>query len=104
MARPQPPAPKGVFLKHLIKGVDTEGKLSCHLVKIDPNCVLEEHIHEGQCELHEVIEGEGNCILDTKKTPYNPGRITMIPKGIKHKVIAGNSGLVFLAKFFPALL
>jgi hypothetical protein len=28
----------------------------------------------------------------------------MIPKGINHKVIAGERGMVLLAKFFPALI
>lgn len=95
---------KGVYLKHLIRGADTDGKLSCHLVRIDPGSILEEHVHENQWELHEVIEGEGSFILGTKETAYHPGRIVIIPKEMKHKVIAGKSGLVLLAKFFPALL
>jgi len=95
---------KGVYLKHLIKGVDTDGKLSCHLVKMDPSAVLEEHIHESQWELHEVMEGQGGFILDTRESSYYPGRMSIIPKGLKHKVIAGTNGLVLLAKFFPALL
>ena len=85
---------KGVYLKHIIKGADTDGMLSCHLVKIDPDAVLEEHIHESQWELHEVIEGEGKFILESKETPYHPGRMGIIPKGAKHKVVAGKSGLV----------
>jgi mannose-6-phosphate isomerase-like protein (cupin superfamily) len=95
---------RGVYLKHLIRGADTEGRLSCHLVRIDPNSLLEQHIHEDQWELHEVIEGEGSFILETKETQYYPGRMGMIPKGTSHKVIAGKKGLVLLAKFFPALL
>ena len=100
----QHPKFKGVYLKHLIKGADTDGKLSCHMVKIDPDAILEEHIHENQWELHEVIKGEGKFILDTKETPYYPGRMGMIPKGTNHKVIAGEKGMVLLAKFFPALI
>ena len=88
----------------MIKGTDTEGLLSCHLVPIDPDSVLEQHVHEGQWELHEVIEGEGSFILGAKKTPYYRGRMGIIPKGTNHKVIAGKNGLVLLAKFFPALL
>jgi quercetin dioxygenase-like cupin family protein len=100
----QHPKFKGVYLKHLIKGADTGGKLSCHMVKIDPDAILEQHIHENQWELHEVIEGEGKFLLDTKETPYYPGRMGMIPKGINHKVVAGKRGMVLLAKFFPALI
>lgn len=95
---------KGVYLKHLIRGQDTDGKLSCHLVRIDPDSILEEHIHENQWELHEIIEGEGKFILGTKETTYYPGHMSMIPKGLEHKVIAGKSGLFLLAKFCPALL
>ncbi len=93
----------GVFLKHLVKGADTNDKLSCHMVKVAPNCVLDNHVHENQWELHEVIEGEGEFVLDTKKSGYYPGRMALIPRGIDHKVIAGDDGLVLLAKFFPAL-
>ena len=94
---------KRVYIKHLIRGADTEGKLSSHLVKIDPDCVLEQHVHEAQWELHEVIEGDGSFVLGTKETPYYPGRMGIIPKGMIHSVRAGKSGLVLLAKFFPAL-
>jgi mannose-6-phosphate isomerase-like protein (cupin superfamily) len=100
----QHPKFKGVYLKHIIKGTDTEGMLSCHMVKIEPHAILEEHIHENQWELHEIIEGEGKFIIESKETPYHPGRMGIIPKGTKHKVIAGKSGLVLLAKFFPALI
>lgn len=95
---------KGVSLKHLIKGGDTGGNLSCHLVKIDPFCSLEEHMHENQWELHEVIEGEGSFALGTKEQPYLPGCVAIIPKSTVHRVIAGKDGMVLLAKFFPALI
>lgn len=95
---------KGVFLKHLIRGADTEGKLSCHIVRIDPCCVLEEHVHENQWELHEVMEGEGVLLAYNCETSYYPGQMAMMPKGTAHKVAAGEGGLVMLAKFFPALL
>lgn len=103
---PWNPHPKfpGVWLKHLIKGADTGGMLSCHMVRIDPQAILDEHAHENQWELHEVISGEGSFLLGPKETPYYPGRMGIIPKGTKHKVMAGKMGLVLLAKFFPALI
>jgi len=94
----------GVYLKHLIKGSDTNGQLSCHLVNLDPQAVLEEHVHEKQWELHEVITGEGSFQLNDKHTLYHPGCMAIIPQGAKHKVVAGKDGLLLLAKFFPALL
>ncbi len=95
---------RGVFLKHLIRGTDTGGQLSCHLVKVDPGCMLDEHIHESEWELHEVIGGEGSGIMNSRDIPYHPGRMAVIPKGARHKVVAGDEGLTLLAKFFPALL
>ena len=95
---------KGVYLKHIITGKDTGGILSCHMVKIEPNHILEDHVHERQSELHEVIYGDGQFILEATESSYHPGAMGMIPKGSHHKVCAGKSGLVLLAHFYPALL
>jgi quercetin dioxygenase-like cupin family protein len=98
------PSFQGVYLKHLVKGDATDGQLSCHMVRIDPGCVLEEHIHAEQWELHEVLDGAGQGWLDTQVLAYHPGQMTVIPQGTKHRVQAGEDGLVLLAKFFPALI
>lgn len=95
---------KGVFLKHLVKGEDTGGKFSCHLVKVESNCEIGEHIHKDKWELHEIIDGEGKGILAEKEIPYKPGVSVVIPEGVKHKVIAGEEDLYLLAKFVPALI
>ena len=95
---------KGVYIKHLVKGQDTNGNLSCHIVKVEPNCAILEHIHEGKIEIHEVIEGSGTCFLSEKEIPYSVGSIALIPADIIHKVVAGNDGIFLLAKFTPALL
>ncbi len=95
---------KGVYLKHMIKGEDTDGLFSSHLVKIDPNCCLENHCHENQLELHEVIEGYGSCILLEESFNYHLGKMAVIPKGEDHMVQADEHGLILLAKFFPAIL
>ncbi len=93
---------KGVSLKHLVKGADTEGMVSCHIVRLDPEAVLEDHVHEGQWELHEVVEGDGTFFLGLRETSYWPGQMAVIPKGVTHKVVAGKSGLLLRATFFPA--
>ena len=98
------PAYKGVALKHLIKGEGTDNKFSYHLVKINPGCEIGEHIHEGKIETHEVIDGKGICFLNNKQQEYQCGTISVIPEDIKHKIIAGNEGLLLFAKFIPALL
>lgn len=98
------PAFEGVYLKHLITGETTAGQLSSHIVRIDPDCTLETHIHGSQWELHEVIGGNGKASLADKSILYHPGKSAVIPKGEQHSVTAGPEGLTLLAKFFPALI
>lgn len=95
---------EGVYLKHLIKGADTNGLFSSHMVKIDPNCRLETHCHENEFELHEIIKGEGAGQLVEETFDYQLGKMVVIPKGQTHMVQAGENGLTLLAKFFPAIL
>ena len=98
------PAFKGVFLKHLVKGGDTENKFSCHLVKVESGCEIGEHVHEEQWELHEIVAGSGKGTLGDKEINYELGISAVIPKGVKHKVVADEGDLYLLAKFVPALL
>jgi quercetin dioxygenase-like cupin family protein len=95
---------KGVYLKHLIKGEKTNNQISCHLVKIEPGCEIGLHNHIGKTELHEVIEGYGDCITEGKGVHYKTGCVALVPADNNHKVTAGEKGLVLLAKFFPALV
>ena len=95
---------KGVYLKHLIKGAETNGQLSCHLVHIKPMCIIDWHIHEGKLEVHEVLDGSGEGWINELKLDYRTGSVALIPAGINHKVVAGNEGLFILAKFSSALL
>jgi quercetin dioxygenase-like cupin family protein len=98
------PAFKGVFIKHLLTGDDTEGRLSLHLVKVEPGCFLAEHQHENQLELHEVLQGKGTCRLGEQSADYVPGTLAVIPVGSLHEVAANKQGLLLKATFTPALL
>ena len=95
---------KGVFLKHIVRGEKTEGRISCHLVKVEPFCSLDEHVHSEQIEVHEVIQGTGECRIGEKQIQYAPGTVEVIPQNAPHKVSAGENGLYILASFTPALL
>ena len=94
----------GVALKHLVTGADTDGALSCHLVRLTPGARLASHVHDGQWELHEVVAGSGRAGLGEEAAEYLPGVAAVIPRGLAHEVTAGESGLCLYAKFFPALL
>jgi quercetin dioxygenase-like cupin family protein len=95
---------KGVSLKHLVKGEKTGGRISSHLVKVEPFCSLDEHSHPEQTEIHEIIEGSGKCVVAGENIPYLPGTVAVIPQGTPHYVQAGEAGLYILAKFSPSLL
>ena len=95
---------KGVFLKHLIVGKDTDDKLSYHIVKIEPDCVLDTHLHDGKTEIHQIIAGSGKMYLEEKVIDYSQGQICIIPANTPHKVVAGKEGMYILAIFTPSLL
>ncbi len=95
---------KGVYLKHLVTGVDSNNEISCHLVKIEPGCEIGLHTHQNNLEIHEVIAGSGSFLLGEDNYEYLPGNIGVIPKNVVHQVLAGEEGLYLLAKFSPALL
>ena len=95
---------KGAFMKHLVKKADNNNRASCHLVRIDPGCRLDDHVHEGEWEYHNVLDGCGKGYLDGKKMDYLPGTMAVIPKGKTHKVIAGDDGMLIMATFLPGLL
>ena len=89
----------GVFLKNIIAKEETGGLLTCHLVRINPNCEIGLHRHPASMELHEVIEGEGACTLENKKIPYRPGTLAIMPINTLHGIRAGSAGLRLFAKF-----
>jgi len=103
---PWAPHPKfaGVWLKHLVRGADTGGGLSCHMVRLEPGACLESHVHDAEWELHEVVAGSGTAGLGGREAAYAPGCLAVIPRGEPHAVRAGGEGLVLFAKFFPAAL
>lgn len=97
------PAFSGVCLKHLVTAADTDGKFSCHLVRIDPGCAIGSHVHQTQLETHEVISGDGISLNDGVETAYRPGMMSMFGVNVPHEVRAGKEGLRLFAKFIPAL-
>lgn len=95
---------EGVELKHLVTGRETDGQFSCHLVRVAPGRAIGSHAHPTQTELHEVAAGSGVCISGGARLVYEPGVLSILPKGEPHQVEAGPEGLCLFAKFIPALL
>ena len=98
------PTFEGVELKHIVTSGETGGQFSFHLVRIAPGRKIGEHIHEAQLETHEVICGEGVCVLEGAPLRYEPGTISILPMAAPHEVTAGEQDLCLFAKFFPALI
>ena len=93
----------GVAMKTLIAGTDTHGALSQHLVRVDPGCALDWHEHPAQCELHLVLDGSARATIGAHETDYGPATQRTIPPGVRHRVLAGDHGVILLASFSPAL-
>jgi quercetin dioxygenase-like cupin family protein len=95
----------GVALKHLITGQDTQGAFSCHIVRVSKGCEIGDHIHEGKWELHEVVSGQGTCLMWQQELAYHAGVSVPVPPDTPHRVIASkDEDLYIAAKFIPALL
>src|SRR5512145_2022924 len=103
---PWNPHPKfaGVFLRHLVMGKDTGGRMSLHHVRIDPGCAIGDHVHAGQVEIHDVLTGEGTCTLAGKVLSYTSGVTGIMPADQVHRVEAGDKGMLLLATFSPPLV
>lgn len=97
------PTFEGVELKHIVTAKDTNGLFSYHLVRIEPEEAIGNHIHETQLETHEVIAGDGICINNGVEIKYKQGVISIMPEKVPHEVKAGKDGLYLFAKFMPAL-
>lgn len=98
------PAFPGVALKHLLTGADTSGRLSLHLVRLEPGAEIGSHVHETNWELHQVVGGSGQLLLDGRTVPYHPGVTATLPENEPHAVRAGEQGLQLIATFSPPLL
>jgi quercetin dioxygenase-like cupin family protein len=94
----------GVFLRHLVTGTDTGGRMSLHHVRIAAGSAIGDHAHAGQVEIHDVLEGSGTCTVDGKKIAYSPGVLGIMPADRVHRVDAGGDGLLLLATFVPPLV
>lgn len=106
LVMPWNPHPKfeGVFIRHLVAGADTGGRISLHHVRIYPGCSIGDHAHPGQVEIHDVLDGEGTCLLEGKEIRYVPGVMGIMSSDRVHRIDAGDRGLLLLATFSPPLV
>jgi quercetin dioxygenase-like cupin family protein len=95
---------EGVFLKDLVKGKETGGKFSYHLVRVSKDCEVMDHDHETQWEWNLVISGKGFFFIGDKEVTMAPGQTFVTPPKIHHMVSAGDDDLSLMALFVPALV
>jgi len=98
------PASKGVFLKDLVTGKETDGKFSYHLVRVWKDCEVPDHDHETQWEWNLVTSGKGSFVIGDKEVTIAPGQTFVTPPKNHHTVSAGHEDLSLLALFVPALV
>lgn len=63
------------------------------LVTLNPGCRMSYHSHELRDEAWTVIAGDGTAVIDGVEQPIKPGDVMKLPRGCRHTVIAGESGL-----------
>ena len=71
----------GVYLKHLVKGSETGGQFSCHLVKVEAGCEISEHIHANNWEIHEIVSGQASGYLEEKRDAFRSRGHSHHPRG-----------------------
>lgn len=98
------PSFAGVFLKHLVKGDSSDGKFSCHLIRIKDGFEIGEHIHDGKWEFINIVGGEGKGEIAGKEIVCELGVSLVVPENVKHRIVADHGDVFLLAKFIPALL
>lgn len=98
------PSFTGVFLKHLVKGDTSDGKFSCHLIRIKDGFEIGEHVHDDKMEFINILGGVGQGEIAGKKFVCELGVSMVVPEKIKHRIAAGSGDVYLLAKFIPALL
>lgn len=98
------PSFTGVFLKHLVKGDSSDGKFSCHLIRIKDGFEIGDHVHDDKWEFINVIDGVGKGVIAGKEIVCELGVAMVVPESVHHKIVADNGDVYLLAKFIPALL
>ena len=98
------PSFAGVFLKHLVKGDSSDGKFSCHLIRITDGFEIGEHIHDGKWEFINIVGGVGKGELAGRKFACELGVSLVVPENVKHRIVADAGDVYLLAKFIPALI
>jgi quercetin dioxygenase-like cupin family protein len=50
-----------------------------------------------------VVRGGGEADLAGRTLDYAPGALMIIPRGTPHSIVAGDTGMVLMALFSPAV-
>jgi quercetin dioxygenase-like cupin family protein len=95
---------EGVRMKHLVKGADTGGKFSSHIVHIAEGKEICDHTHASQYEYIQILSGTGTARLGDKVIPCTPGVNMVAPDNVDHCLKPEGGDIYLLATFVPALL
>ncbi len=83
----------GVRIEMRRTAADTAGELlEFDVVGRARGLIAQEHIHTGQTERHEVIEGSMRLVLDGREHILRPGDAMDVPPGTPHRQLPGGDG------------
>lgn len=83
------------------KVIFTGEHLQLVLMSLNPNEEIGEETHESVDQFFRVDGGSGKVIIDGNEEKIQNGTAFTIPAGLKHNVIAGNSGLKVYTIYSP---
>ena len=83
------------------KVVYTGENIQLVLMSLKPNEDIGEEIHEDTDQFFRVDEGNGNVVINGKKTVLKDGSAIVVPAGAKHNIIAGDEGLKIYTLYAP---
>ena len=88
-----------VDFKHLLGETEMNGK--CRLfaeLKLERNCSIGYHVHQGESETYYILSGEGVYNDNGASKPVKAGDVTFTASGCGHALInSGTADLVFIA-------
>lgn len=73
--------------EHFRKVLYTGPHLQLVLMSLQPGEDIGEEVHEGNDQFFRVEEGEGEVLIDGKRTPIEDDMAVVIPAGARHNVI-----------------
>ena len=96
--------PIGQTLTFLATATETGGELLRFEARLDAGAFIPPHVHRGQVERFEVLDGEGEFVVGRRRHRVGPGDTVTVPARRGHAFrTTGDRGARLIAELRPAL-